>query len=120
MKFLFQTSVTMKEHNNKKWWIDSNIVKNMYIEAPSLADALKKFQQLVEECAGIVISNNALKTKNPMMIDVVSESGQLMEPKQIGYVITGQKEFYDNGYSKPSKQYIDLWVEIITIVDTEF
>jgi hypothetical protein len=38
--------------------------------------------------------------------------------KQVGYVITGQTEFVDSG--RWSKQYIDLLVTIITVIDTEF
>ena len=40
-------------------------------------------------------------------------------PLQTGYVITGITEI-EKDYSEWTKQYIDLWVEIITTVDTEF
>lgn len=26
--YLFETSATMKEYNNKNWWIDSGIIRN--------------------------------------------------------------------------------------------
>ena len=39
--------------------------------------------------------------------------------KQVGFVITGKTEF-ENDNHKWSTQYIDLWVNIITVVDTEF
>jgi hypothetical protein len=40
-------------------------------------------------------------------------------PKQVGYVITG-KTFFDNDNGNYTEQYIDLWVEILTVIDTEF
>ena len=29
MKYIFKTNATMKEYNNQKWWIDSNIVREI-------------------------------------------------------------------------------------------
>ena len=40
--------------------------------------------------------------------------------KQVGYVITGKTDFEDRVNYKWSVQYIDLWVTILTIVDTIF
>ena len=40
--------------------------------------------------------------------------------KQVGYVITGKTEFDRGDYSGYSTQYIDLWVTILTVVDTVF
>lgn len=40
--------------------------------------------------------------------------------KQVGYVITGKAEFGKGDYSGWSTQYIDLWVTILTVVDTVF
>ena len=50
-----------------------------------------------------------------MYIDTVSG-----DSKQIGFVITGQCEFEDRYNYKWSKQYIDLWVSILTVIDTDF
>lgn len=48
-----------------------------------------------------------------MYID--TESGE----KQIGFVITGKTDFQtDSG--RWVSHYIDLWVEVLTVVDTEF
>lgn len=41
------------------------------------------------------------------------------ETKQVGYVITGKTEFQDDFY-RWSAQYIDLWITILTVTDTEF
>lgn len=84
--YIFKTTTTMKEYNNKKWWIDSDIE----------------------------ISKNALKTKQDMFVDTPDGT------KQVGYVITGKSDFEDRDNYRWSTQYIDLWVTILTVVDTEF
>lgn len=40
--------------------------------------------------------------------------------KRVGYVITGKSEFDKGDYTGWSAQYIDLWVTILTVVDTVF
>ena len=40
--------------------------------------------------------------------------------KQVGYVITGKTEFDKGDYTGCGMQYIDLWVTILTVVDTVF
>ena len=62
----------------------------------------------------IDISRNAIKNKSEMFIDTTSG------PKQIGYVITGKTEFEKGNRAGWSTQYIDLWVEIITVIETDF
>ena len=49
-----------------------------------------------------------------MYVDTASE-----EIRQCGYVITGKTDF-ETDYGKWVEQYIDLWVNILTVVDTEF
>lgn len=63
----------------------------------------------------IGISENALRYKNPMYTDMPTG-----EVKQVGYVITGKTEFVDQENYRRSTQYIDLRVNIITVIDTEF
>ena len=46
--------------------------------------------------------------------------GQNGGAKQVGYVITGKTEFDRGDYSGYSTQYIDLWITILTVVDTVF
>lgn len=113
--YLFKTTATMKEYNNKKWWIDSKIIRDKYINAENITEALEKYKNLVEEKEYIIISNNAIKNKNPMYIDTADG-----KTKQVGYVITAKTEFHDDNNYKWSTQYIDLWIEILTIEDTEF
>ena len=113
--YIFRTTTTMKEYNNRKWWIDRDIVTDKYITAENVTAALEQYRTEVENKHYITISNNALKNKSPMYIDTVDG-----DVKQVGFVITGKTEFEDRDKRKWSTQYIDLWVNIITVVDTEF
>lgn len=113
-KFIFKTIATMKKYNNEKWYIESDIVREKYIEAETLNQALEKYRKSVYEEEYISISDNAIKCKNQMYVD--SENGLL----QVGYVITGKCDFQDESNYKWSSQYIDLWVKITTVTDTEF
>ena len=107
-KYQFETSATMKEYNHKQWWIDSNIVRKITVEAENLTDAIYQYRELVASKYYVDISRNALRTKQPMYID--TPSGAV----QCGYVITGSTEFVkDSG--ELVLQYIDLWVTIYVI-----
>ena len=115
MTFIFKTTTTMKEYNSRKWWIDSDIVREIRITAENIRAALGQYREIVAEKHYITISDNAIKNKNPMYIDTPNG-----EPKQIGYVITGKTDFEDRDNYKWSAQYIDLWVTILTVIDTDF
>ena len=112
-KYLFQTTTTMREHNKGKWWIDPNIIKDKNINAENLNEALKEYKDLVEK-EYITISDNAIKNKTPMYVD--TKDGK---SKQIGYVLIGKTDFQDDQGNWIS-QYIELWVEILTITETNF
>ena len=105
----------MKEYNNKKWWIDAGIISDMSINADSVENALEIYRERVEEKHGITISRNAIKNKSEMFVDLADGSA-----KQVGYVITGKTEFDNGDYTGYSTQYINLWVTILTVVDTVF
>lgn len=113
-KYIFKTTTTMKEYNRKKWWIDSNIVPEIRICAESVNDAISKYRDIVNDKHGVEISENAIKTKSPMFVDTVNG-----DTKQVGYVITASTYFDDDHY-RWVKQYVDLWVVILTVVDTVF
>lgn len=113
--YIFKTTTTMKEYNSKKWWIDGNCVTEKRIAAENITAALEKYREAVEEDHYITISRNALKNKNPMYVDTITG-----ETKQIGFVITGSCDFEDRNNYKWSKQYIDLWVSVLTVIDTDF
>ena len=115
MNYIFKTTATMKEYNNKKWYIDGGIVSDMRIDADSVENALEIYRERVGEKHCITISKNAIKNKSEMFADLSDGS-----VKQVGYVITGKTEFYRGDYSGYSTQYIDLWVTILTVVDTVF
>lgn len=115
MNYIFKTTATMKEYNNKKWYIDGGIISDMRIDADSVENALEIYREQVEEKHYINISKNAIKNKSKMFADLSDGS-----VKQVGYVITGKTEFDRGDYSGYSTQYIDLWVTILTVVDTVF
>ena len=115
MNYIFKTTATMKEYNNKKWYIDDDIISDMRIDADSVENALEIYRERVEEKHYITISKNAIKNKSEMFADLSDGS-----VKQVGYVITGKTEFDRGDYSGYSTQYIDLWVTILTVVDTVF
>ena len=114
-KYIFKTTATMKEYNNSKWWIDSGMVRDITIHAATIAEALEQYREQVKEKYYIEISNNAIKNKNAMFVD--DKNGVAV---QVGYVITGKTEFEKENYGGWCYQYIDLWVTILTVIDTEF
>ena len=115
MNYIFKTTATMKEYNNKKWYIDGGIISDMRIDADSVENALEIYRERVKEKHRITISKNAIKNKSEMFVDL-SDGGI----KQVGYVITGKTEFDKGDYTGYSTQYIDLWITILTVVDTVF
>lgn len=112
MKFIFKTNLTMKPQDRDRWWID-DYVKNITIISENLKTALTKYRTYLEDENGILLSNNTLKKLEPIYCD--DENGN---DKQIGYIFTG-KTIFDNGHGWTDK-YIDVWTEILTIVDTDF
>ena len=115
MEFIFKTETTMKPYNRKNWWIDGDIIRQVRIGAPCLEKALEKYAEIVNEHFGVSVSKNALLNKLPMYVNTVDG-----EEKQVGYVITGQTEFRNDEKYCWTKQYVDLWVEVLTIIETEF
>lgn len=114
-EFIFKTTATMKEYNRRKWWIAGDVVTEKRICADDLSAAIEEYRERVQNEHYISISAHAIKNKSPMYID--TKSG---ECKQVGYVITGKTEFEDRDAYRWSSQYIDLWVTILTVVDTVF
>lgn len=112
--YLFNTSATMKENDRGKWWIDRDIIRNKYIAAENVKDALTKYAEAVEKSDYVSISKNALKNKSAMYID-----GKDGNAKQTGYVITGKTSF-DNDRGQWIDKYIDLWIDISIIETPDF
>lgn len=112
--YIFRTTATMKEHNRSKWFICSDIIGEKTITAENIKNALEAYAEKVNASYAAEISKNALKNKAPMYID--TEAGT----KQTGFVITASTLFDKGDYTGFSKQYIDLWVDILTVTDTEF
>lgn len=112
MTFLFKTTATMKHYNNKKWWIDRDIVREIRIDADNTRDALQTYREIVQKRDYITISENALKHAEPMYCD--TENGGAV---QVGYVITAKCDFEDRENCKWSTQYIDLWVSVHIVLN---
>ena len=106
-RYLFDTSTTMKPYNAKKWWIDFATVSPLIVEAENITEALKKYQTTLKEKYGITITNNGLKTAEPMYID--DKDGNAI---QTGLVITAKTEFLDDNSHKWTSQYIELWTSV--------
>lgn len=70
MNYIFKTTATMKEYNNKKWYIDGGIVSDMRIDADSVENALEIYRERVEKKHCITISKNAIKNKSEMFVDL--------------------------------------------------
>lgn len=111
MRFLMQPYVTVKEKDSKKWWIDSDIIRQAVIEADSVRSALNEFRKYAEESAGVLISDSAVKHKNPMY---VTRKGVDV---QEGYVITGKYFFEDRDINYVGSRYIDVWLSIHELRD---
>lgn len=112
-KYIFKTTATMKEHSYRKWWIDPKYIRDVTIEAENLDKAIEAYRKAVENNYGTSISDNAIKKKEAMYID--TENG----PEQVGYIFTAKTDFGDNHGNWIGK-YIDLWVTILTVINTEF
>ena len=108
-RYIFKTSTTMKPYNNDKYWIMNDVIQEKRIKAGNILEALKQYQTRVKNDDHIIISDTAIKNREPMYYD--SKEGETI---QDGYVLTALTEFQtDSG--KWKKQYIDLWVEILEI-----
>lgn len=103
------TTTTMKEYNRKRFWIDADIIRPVTVKAESVSQALRKYQQIVADKFYITISDNALKTKQPIYTDTPTSYAQ------VGYIITGIASI-DNG-QRYVEQYVDLWAKIQIVVN---
>lgn len=115
MKYVFDTTTTMKSYNSKKWWIERDIINQIKVEADNLRNALELYREIVNSKYSVYISENALKHKDDMFI--TDKDGN---DRQIGYIITGSSDFDRGDYSGYSKQYVDLWTSIYIIQDVDF
>lgn len=109
MEYIFKTSCSMKLYNCKKWWISSDMIPEIRIKAESIPAALRMYAEKAD-AYGATVTRNGIKNRQPMYRD--SKDG---EPKQIGFVITGKSLFRDDDKYKWTEQYIDLWIEILTV-----
>jgi hypothetical protein len=112
-KYMFRTTATMKEYNNRHWYITPDIIRTKYINAENMREALEEYARNVSGKDYIDISKTAIRNKRPMYIDTPEG------PQQIGYVITGKTEMQREDGSW-STQYIDLWIDVDIISPADF
>ena len=112
--YRFETTTTMKPYNCKKWWIASDMVRSIEVQADSVTEALNLWRNIVQERDYIKISRNAIRNKQPMYQDY--KDGRT---EQVGYVITGKTEFDKGDYTGYCSQYIELWVHITVVTVPE-
>ena len=112
--YTINTYVTMKEYNAVKWWIDGKIIPPLHIQAETLKEAIEKYQDIVVNNYYITITKTALKNKKPVYIDTING------PLQTGFCITGSTDFEKPNYTGWSKQYIDLWLDIMETKHPDF
>lgn len=109
-KYIFNTTAEIKGKNSIKYWINPDIIPTgIKIYGNNITDALETFREYVNAKYAVTISENAIKNKQAMYVDVDGTA------KQLGYVITGKTTIV-NGVMLS----INLWIEIITVVDTDF
>lgn len=109
MEYIFKTSCSMKPYNYKKWWIDPGMIPEIRIKADSIPDALTIYAEKAD-AHGATVTKNGIKNRQPMYRD--TKDG---EPQQVGFVITGKSLFRDDENYCWKEQFIDLWIEILTV-----
>lgn len=115
MKYLFKTNATMKEYNRKNWYIDRDYIRDKIIDAESFKIAFDKYIEEINKEHYDIVSKNAVKNKQPIYIDT-KDGGA----KQVGFCITASTIFDKGNYRGWSKQYFDLWVEMLELKDIDF
>ena len=113
MKYYVRTQTTVKERDRGKWWMDNDMICPKTIEADSLPQLLELYREAVSDM--VSISDNAIKNKNAMYIDLPNG-----EYKQVGYVITGKTYFEDRDTNYSKEHYIDVWIHIDELRDVNF
>ena len=95
--YIINTTTTIAEHQQEKYWIDSNYIKPMKIKADTLTKALAEYRnRLQDDYINVTVS--ALRRKSPMYVG---------DGEQIGYVIKAHYEIDKRDV------VLNLWAEII-------
>lgn len=108
-----RTQTTVKERDRGKWWMDGDMICPKTIEADNLPQLLELYREAVSDM--VSISDNAIKNKNAMYIDLPNGGY-----KQVGYVITGKTYFEDQEVNYSKEHYIDTWIHIDELRDVDF
>lgn len=108
MIYTFNTTATMKPYNRDKWYITSNYIREIKISAETKAEAFAAYLLKLENDYYIEVSKTAAKNKSVIYYD--DRNG---DPIPSGYCVTASTAF-QNDAGDLKKQYIDLWIDILT------
>ena len=78
MNYIFKTTATMKEYNNKKWYIDGGIVSDMRIDADSVENALEIYRERVKESIISAFPKMPLKTSRKCSLTRTTAQNKLV------------------------------------------
>ncbi len=101
--FLFKTNTNINDNN---YWIDSDYIKEMKIEANTVEEALTTYVKNAQDDFYVIISKNAIANKQKMYRDSRKEGSV-----QIGYVLAALTEIQKESGSWV-KKWLSLWIEI--------
>ena len=102
--YIINTTTTIAEHHQGKYWIDENYVKPMKIKADTLTQALAEYRNRLQDDY-INVTLSALRSKSPMYVG---------DGEQIGYVIKAHHDIDGRDV------VLDLWAEIIKTADIDW
>ena len=102
--YIINTTTTIAEQHNGKYWIDEDYIKPMKIKADTLSQALDEYRNRLKDDY-INVTPSALRCKLPMYVD---------DGAQIGYVIKAHHDIDGRDV------VLDLWAEIIKTTDIDW
>lgn len=80
-EFISKTTATMKEYNNKKWWIDSGIVREIRIAAEAVNAHYSKYEWVsVRECEDYEVET--ARRKGMPIVEIETPEAVTEEPEQ--------------------------------------
>ena len=98
-----KTRVYMKDYNCEKFFIMSDYVDNVAIDAPSVSAALQLYREKLDNEYGIEISDHAIKNREY----IYNNAGN-----PCGYAMTGKTLIADRSANYCGYQYIDVYARI--------
>lgn len=109
--YLFSPDIIM---NTSGYWIDRDFIKSQKISSLYVNGAIESFRGICKD-NGIDISDNAVKTKQPIMVD--TKDGKSV---QVGFIFKASTETYNDLKRKYVKFRLEIWVEISELNTPKF